>query len=247
MVWRYLFFFKQSTGNGPPLHFVCVKQGWTYVNTRLRHTSCKAKSFMCQLYFTQLFSSYNYERITVSVDNSSTSVSACSPAESEGPSATDATETLSTVINAGKIKLWCWIPFFCLSSFILESSKTPARNHDTYKPIIIVKPHILWFFYCCCKAFSELCSQKYGYLWPAGCEKTTNSYLWLFVLVGNLLRGIGEAPIMPLGVSYIDDFSKEENSAFYIGNVQMSDFYARHSVLQHFYSQANTQQKSLSG
>lgn len=86
-------------------------------------------------------------------------------------------------------------------------------------------------FYCCCEALSELCSQKYKCLWSAGCEKTTNSYLWLFVLVGNLLRGIGEAPIMPLGVSYIDDFSKEENSAFYIGNVQRSDFYARHSVL----------------
>uniref|UniRef100_A0A803WDI8 Solute carrier organic anion transporter family member n=1 Tax=Ficedula albicollis TaxID=59894 RepID=A0A803WDI8_FICAL len=102
-----------------------------------------------------LMGRYNYERITVSVDNSSTSVSACSPAWSEGPAATDATETLSTVINAG-------------------------------------------------------------------CEKTTNSYLWLFVLVGNLLRGIGEAPIMPLGVSYIDDFSKEENSAFYIDAISIN-------------------------
>ncbi|NWW40905.1 SO1C1 protein, partial [Panurus biarmicus] len=127
-----------------------------------------------------LMGRYNYERITVSVDNSSTSVSACSPAKSEGPPVTDATETLSTMINSG-------------------------------------------------------------------CEKTTNSYLWLFVLVGNLLRGIGEAPIMPLGVSYIDDFSKEENSAFYIGNVQMSSFYARHSVLKHFCRQANTQQKNVSG
>ncbi|XP_014111574.1 PREDICTED: solute carrier organic anion transporter family member 1C1 isoform X2 [Pseudopodoces humilis] len=105
-----------------------------------------------------LMGRYNYERITVSVDNSSTSVSACSPASSEGPPVTDATETLSTVINAG-------------------------------------------------------------------CEKTTNSYLWLFVLVGNLLRGIGEAPIMPLGVSYIDDFSKEENSAFYIGLVRSSGMF----------------------
>ncbi|XP_074396206.1 solute carrier organic anion transporter family member 1C1 isoform X2 [Zonotrichia albicollis] len=101
-----------------------------------------------------LMGRYNYERITVSVDNSSTSVSACSPG-SGGPPATDAPETLSTVINAG-------------------------------------------------------------------CEKTTNSYLWLFVLVGNLLRGIGEAPIMPLGVSYIDDFSKEENSAFYIDAISIN-------------------------
>ncbi|XP_056349801.1 solute carrier organic anion transporter family member 1C1-like isoform X2 [Oenanthe melanoleuca] len=102
-----------------------------------------------------LMGRYNYDRITVSVDNSSTSVSACSPAWAEGPAATDATGTPSTGINAG-------------------------------------------------------------------CEKTTNSYLWLFVLVGNLLRGIGEAPIMPLGVSYIDDFSKEENSAFYIDAISIN-------------------------
>ncbi|KAJ6666267.1 hypothetical protein lerEdw1_000539 [Lerista edwardsae] len=52
------------------------------------------------------------------------------------------------------------------------------------------------------------------------CGKTTSSYLWLFVLVGNLLRGIGEAPVMPLGMTYIDDFAREENSAFYIGAVR---------------------------
>ncbi|XP_055568043.1 solute carrier organic anion transporter family member 1C1-like isoform X3 [Falco biarmicus] len=105
-----------------------------------------------------LMGRYNYERITVTVDNSSTSVSACSPAPSEGHPVTDATETLSTMKNFG-------------------------------------------------------------------CEKTTNSYLWLFVLMGNLLRGIGEAPVMPLGVSYIDDFSKEENSAFYIGLVRSSGMF----------------------
>ncbi|XP_008108571.1 solute carrier organic anion transporter family member 1C1 isoform X1 [Anolis carolinensis] len=52
------------------------------------------------------------------------------------------------------------------------------------------------------------------------CEKAASSSLWVFVLAGNLLRGIGEAPIMPLGMSYIDDFSTEENSAFYIGTVR---------------------------
>uniref|UniRef100_A0A8C0GME1 Solute carrier organic anion transporter family member n=1 Tax=Chelonoidis abingdonii TaxID=106734 RepID=A0A8C0GME1_CHEAB len=52
------------------------------------------------------------------------------------------------------------------------------------------------------------------------CEKVASSYLWIFVLMGNLLCGIGEAPIMPLGMSYVDDFSKEENSAFYIGTIR---------------------------
>uniref|UniRef100_A0A8D0BRP7 Solute carrier organic anion transporter family member n=1 Tax=Salvator merianae TaxID=96440 RepID=A0A8D0BRP7_SALMN len=51
------------------------------------------------------------------------------------------------------------------------------------------------------------------------CEKTTSSYLWLIVLAGNLLRGVGEAPVMPLGLSYIDDFATEQNSAFYIGKL----------------------------
>ncbi|XP_063164975.1 solute carrier organic anion transporter family member 1C1-like [Candoia aspera] len=57
------------------------------------------------------------------------------------------------------------------------------------------------------------------------CEKMTSSYLWVFVLAGNLLRGIGEAPIMPLGMSYIDDFATEENSAFYIGTVRSSGMF----------------------
>ncbi|ETE66083.1 Solute carrier organic anion transporter family member 1C1, partial [Ophiophagus hannah] len=52
-----------------------------------------------------------------------------------------------------------------------------------------------------------------------------SSYLWVFVLAGNLLRGIGEAPIMPLGMSYIDDFATEENSAFYIGTVRSAGMF----------------------
>lgn len=116
----------------------------------------------------------------------------------------------------------------------------------TNPPYNDCKKTYFMLFFSCNEVLSELCSQKCKCLWPAGCEKTTNSYLWLFVLMGNLLRGIGEAPVMPLGVSYIDDFSKEENSAFYIGNMQMSDFYAKHSFLSHFCSQANTHQKKKS-
>uniref|UniRef100_A0A8C3AVF9 Solute carrier organic anion transporter family member n=1 Tax=Cyclopterus lumpus TaxID=8103 RepID=A0A8C3AVF9_CYCLU len=48
------------------------------------------------------------------------------------------------------------------------------------------------------------------------CEKAAGSSLWIYVFLGNMLRGIGETPIMPLGVSYLDDFSREENTPFYL-------------------------------
>ncbi|KAG7267880.1 hypothetical protein CRUP_033006 [Coryphaenoides rupestris] len=50
----------------------------------------------------------------------------------------------------------------------------------------------------------------------AVCEKEAGSSMWVYVFLGNMLRGIGETPITPLGVSYLDDFSREENTAFYI-------------------------------
>ncbi|KAH0617120.1 hypothetical protein JD844_028798 [Phrynosoma platyrhinos] len=49
------------------------------------------------------------------------------------------------------------------------------------------------------------------------CDETVTSYAWVFVLMGNLLRGIGETPIAPLGMSYLDDFSREEDTPFYVG------------------------------
>ncbi|XP_038266216.1 solute carrier organic anion transporter family member 1C1-like [Dermochelys coriacea] len=54
----------------------------------------------------------------------------------------------------------------------------------------------------------------------AGCEKEVGSSMWIYVLLGNLLRGIGETPIQPLGITYIDDYTSEESAAFYIGCVQ---------------------------
>uniref|UniRef100_A0A3Q0T7K0 Solute carrier organic anion transporter family member n=1 Tax=Amphilophus citrinellus TaxID=61819 RepID=A0A3Q0T7K0_AMPCI len=50
----------------------------------------------------------------------------------------------------------------------------------------------------------------------AACEKTAGSPMWIYVFLGNMLRGIGETPIMPLGISYLDDFSREENTPFYL-------------------------------
>ncbi|NWV80827.1 SO1C1 protein, partial [Dasyornis broadbenti] len=48
------------------------------------------------------------------------------------------------------------------------------------------------------------------------CEKEPSSYMWIYILLGNMLRGIGETPITPLGISYLDDFAKEENVPVYV-------------------------------
>ncbi|XP_072509653.1 solute carrier organic anion transporter family member 1A2 [Notamacropus eugenii] len=49
------------------------------------------------------------------------------------------------------------------------------------------------------------------------CTNEVKSSMWLYVLVGNIIRGIGETPIKPLGISYIEDFAKTESSPLYIG------------------------------
>ncbi|KAM6436983.1 solute carrier organic anion transporter family member 1B3-like [Liasis olivaceus] len=47
-------------------------------------------------------------------------------------------------------------------------------------------------------------------------HKVATYYAWIFVLLGNMLRGIGETPITPLGISYLDDFAREEDVPLYI-------------------------------
>ncbi|XP_036373645.1 solute carrier organic anion transporter family member 1C1-like [Megalops cyprinoides] len=54
----------------------------------------------------------------------------------------------------------------------------------------------------------------------AGCVRESSFSMWIYVFLGNVLRGIGETPVQPLGISYIDDYAREENAAFYIGCVQ---------------------------
>ncbi|KAM6211786.1 solute carrier organic anion transporter family member 1C1-like [Sarcoramphus papa] len=50
----------------------------------------------------------------------------------------------------------------------------------------------------------------------SGCEKEPSSYMWIYIFLGNMLRGIGETPITPLGISYLDDFAKEEDVPVYV-------------------------------
>uniref|UniRef100_A0A2K5W5H3 Solute carrier organic anion transporter family member n=1 Tax=Macaca fascicularis TaxID=9541 RepID=A0A2K5W5H3_MACFA len=51
------------------------------------------------------------------------------------------------------------------------------------------------------------------------CVKESGSHMWMYVFMGNMLRGIGETPIGPLGISYIDDFAKEGHSSLYVGSL----------------------------
>ncbi|XP_051471134.1 solute carrier organic anion transporter family member 1C1 isoform X3 [Apus apus] len=53
----------------------------------------------------------------------------------------------------------------------------------------------------------------------SGCQKEPSSYMWIYILLGNMLRGIGETPITPLGISYLADFAKEEDIPVYVGFV----------------------------
>uniref|UniRef100_A0A8C6UEV3 Solute carrier organic anion transporter family member n=1 Tax=Neogobius melanostomus TaxID=47308 RepID=A0A8C6UEV3_9GOBI len=58
------------------------------------------------------------------------------------------------------------------------------------------------------------------YYYFSDCDRDSGVSMWIYVFLGNLLRGIGETPVQPLGISYIDDFARPENAAFYIGCVQ---------------------------
>uniref|UniRef100_A0A3Q4AUT9 Solute carrier organic anion transporter family member n=1 Tax=Mola mola TaxID=94237 RepID=A0A3Q4AUT9_MOLML len=71
--------------------------------------------------------------------------------------------------------------------------------------IRLCKRHIMHSYYVC----------LYG-----ACVRETESNMWIYVFLGNALRGIGETPVTPLGISYIDDFAKAENSPFYIACLQ---------------------------
>ncbi|XP_052028719.1 solute carrier organic anion transporter family member 1A4-like isoform X2 [Apodemus sylvaticus] len=49
------------------------------------------------------------------------------------------------------------------------------------------------------------------------CMKEIKSLMWIYVLLGNFILGSGETCVMPLGISYLEDAVKSENSPLYIG------------------------------
>ncbi|XP_063785478.1 solute carrier organic anion transporter family member 1C1-like [Pseudophryne corroboree] len=92
------------------------------------------------------------------------------------------------------------MPHFFMGPYRYESARTHRSSHDN-------------------STFSSspcLANVTVSEVIKPECMKEGGSYMWIYVLIGNMLRGVGESPITPLGISYIDDFSGPENTPLYI-------------------------------
>uniref|UniRef100_A0A8C6HJW8 Solute carrier organic anion transporter family member n=1 Tax=Mus spicilegus TaxID=10103 RepID=A0A8C6HJW8_MUSSI len=91
------------------------------------------------------------------------------------------------------------LPHFLMGTYEYETMISPASNLSSNS-------------FLCVENRSQTLKPMQD---PAECVKEIKSSM-IYVLVGNIIRGIGETPLLPLGVSYIEDFAKSE-SPLYIG------------------------------
>ncbi|XP_077196267.1 solute carrier organic anion transporter family member 1A2-like isoform X2 [Paroedura picta] len=96
------------------------------------------------------------------------------------------------------------LPHFLMGRYQYESAGSLSENSSSFMAVCLAN-HTLP---------TEQTSEE--------CERQAGSLMWVFLLVGNLIRGVGETPITPLGISYVEDFAKTENSPFYIGCLQIA-------------------------
>ncbi|XP_078409730.1 solute carrier organic anion transporter family member 1C1-like [Cetorhinus maximus] len=94
------------------------------------------------------------------------------------------------------------LPHFIMGRYQYESAIKPSHNSTSNVSLCSMEPYD---------------KQMPEFMDSSDCENTGESFLWIFVFLGNVLRGIGETPVVPLGVSYLDDHAKQENFAFYLG------------------------------
>ncbi|XP_053742118.1 solute carrier organic anion transporter family member 1C1-like [Synchiropus splendidus] len=99
------------------------------------------------------------------------------------------------------------MPHFIIGRYKIESSIGPSLNSTTN-----ISP--------CAAGSPEPVDDRPSIMPSRGCERESGFSMWIYLFLGNILRGIGETPIQPLGISYIDDYSQSENAALYIGWVQ---------------------------
>ncbi|XP_071752097.2 solute carrier organic anion transporter family, member 1D1 [Centroberyx gerrardi] len=101
------------------------------------------------------------------------------------------------------------LPHFFQGQYKYETSVSHSTDLNTTESILP-----------CLSNHSTAEDEPFSHETKAACEKEAGSSMWAYVFLGNMLRGIGETPIMPLGVSYLDDYSREENTALYLACIQ---------------------------
>ncbi|XP_060240359.1 solute carrier organic anion transporter family member 1A5-like isoform X4 [Meriones unguiculatus] len=115
-------------------------------------------------------------------------------------------------VGCATMGLGCFIislPHFLMGRYEYETTITPASNLSSNS-------------FLCMENRTQTLKPTQD---PADCVKKIKSFMWIYVMVGNIIRGIGETPIMPLGISYIEDFAKSENSPLYIGIIEMGKMF----------------------
>ncbi|XP_076861702.1 solute carrier organic anion transporter family member 1C1 isoform X2 [Brachyhypopomus gauderio] len=101
------------------------------------------------------------------------------------------------------------LPHFIIDRYKFESSvRSSVNSTNSFIPCMTISSWML----------SE--GDHTSTVSDKGCEHESRLSMWIYVLLGNVLRGIGETPVQPLGISYIDDHAPEDSAAFYIGCIQ---------------------------
>ncbi|XP_068458813.1 solute carrier organic anion transporter family member 1C1-like [Clinocottus analis] len=101
------------------------------------------------------------------------------------------------------------MPHFIIGRYKIETSvRWSVNSTNNFSPCPASSPE------------SSRAGDRPAILSSRGCERESSVSMWIYVFLGNVLRGIGETPVQPLGISYIDDYAQSENAALYIGCVQ---------------------------
>ncbi|XP_076860852.1 solute carrier organic anion transporter family member 1C1-like isoform X2 [Brachyhypopomus gauderio] len=95
------------------------------------------------------------------------------------------------------------LPHFLMGRYNYETVASYSKDSDNFT---VTSP---------CSYSSQTVIQQH----VPGCQEgdEEGSLMWIIIMVGNIIRGVGEATVVPLGVSFVDDYARPENSAFYIG------------------------------
>ncbi|XP_034031365.1 solute carrier organic anion transporter family member 1C1-like [Thalassophryne amazonica] len=98
------------------------------------------------------------------------------------------------------------MPHFSIGRYETDTSVRPSVNSTSNLSL--------------CPAKSTNSAERATITSSKGCDQVSSVSWWIYLLLGNVIRGIGETPIQPLGISYIDDHATSENTALYIDVLQ---------------------------